>query len=419
MRALTKMMRTHARWLRLAMALTAAASAALAAPAPARAQGVQTQQQTIDQVVQLNREGVALYQKKKYEQARKVLKQALELCEAAGLDRHPVAARTHIHLGILIVGGFGQREIGGKQFTAALQIQPDITLTPGVASPAVEDAFNEALVAVTPRTGAAPVAAAEPARAEAAAVEPAADDTPAPQAQSGEEPAPARRAHTDSAGDARDDVPRAERRAANRDDEADEDGDDDAAEPRSRIQLGALLGAGVGWASGMGDVNADTPVSGSFTAAKLGHVVAEAGYWMTPNLMLSLQGRFQKVSGPTEVQANGRTYEPASSATAVFAAATWSPAAIAPHLRPFLSAAVGGGRIRHVVTLSGLHDCGAAHNETCVDTVGAGPFLAGVGGGLHYELGEHLGLVAAINTQIGAPRFTFNVDFNAGVAFHL
>jgi hypothetical protein len=350
---------------------------------------------------------VALYQKKRYEQARKLLKQALDLCEAAGLDRHPVAARTHVHLGILIVGGFGQREIGAKQFAAALQIQPDIALTPGVASPAVEDVFNEALVAVTPRTGAPAraVAAAEPADAE-----PAADEPPVEQAPAADEepaPVPARRAAAD--------VPRAERRAEREDD----DGEGDDEEPRARIQLGALLGTGVGWASGMGDVNADTPVSGAFTAAKLGHLVAEAGYWVAPNLMLSLQGRFQKVSGPTTVQGNGRTYEPASSATAIFAAATWSPGEIGSHLRPFLSAAVGGGRIRHVVTLSGLHDCGAAHNETCVDTVGAGKYLGGLGGGLQYDLTDHVGIIAAINTQLAAPRFTFNVDFDAGLAFRL
>jgi len=101
----------------------------------------------------------------------------------------------------------------------------------------------------------------------------------------------------------------------------------------------------------------------------------------------------------------------------VFAEGTWSPAM--GRLRPYVSAAVGAGKIRHVVTLSQLKDCGPMRNEVCVDTVGAGPFLAGVGGGLMYDLGERLALVAAINTQIGAPTFTFNIDLNAGVAFRL
>jgi hypothetical protein len=135
--------------------------------------------------------------------------------------------------------------------------------------------------------------------------------------------------------------------------------------------------------------------------------------------MLSVQGRFQIVSGATTIEHNGHTYQPASGATAMFASATYMTGSILPHLRPFVSGSVGAGRIRHVVTLSQYRDCGPNHNETCIDTVGGGLFLAGVGGGLHYALGDNLGVVAAINTQIGAPSFTFNVDFNAGIAFHL
>jgi hypothetical protein len=135
--------------------------------------------------------------------------------------------------------------------------------------------------------------------------------------------------------------------------------------------------------------------------------------------MLSVQGRFQIVSGATIIEHNGHTYQPASGATAMFGAATYSPGPIFPNLRPFVSGAIGGGRIRHVVTLSTLHDCGASQHDTCVDTVGGGLFLAGVGGGLNYALSDTVGLVAALNTQIGAPSFTFNVDIAAGVAFHL
>jgi hypothetical protein len=133
--------------------------------------------------------------------------------------------------------------------------------------------------------------------------------------------------------------------------------------------------------------------------------------------MLSLAGRFQVVTGPTEVEANNRTYEPATYATALFAKGTWSPAS--GRLRPYLSAALGAGKIRHVVTLSQLKDCGPMGTEVCVDTVGAGPFLAGVGGGLTYDLAQSFALVLALDTQVAAPTFTFNVDLNAGVAFRL
>jgi hypothetical protein len=219
----------------------------------------------IARVVELNREGVAQYQKKHFDAARKALKQALELCESAGLDHHPVAARTHVHLGIVIIAGFGQREIGSRQFNEALQIQPDISLTPGLATPAVEDVFNEALVAVSPKSAPRPTAAVAPA-----------DNAPSPPtANEDAAPAPARPEAAD------DEVPPALRRAPTvhrtRDDEDDQDAPGGRA---SSFQIAALIGGGVGWTSGVGDVNADTHVPGSFAAAKLGHLELEGGYWL-------------------------------------------------------------------------------------------------------------------------------------------
>ena len=163
------MVRTHVRPLRRSVTLGIALLATwLAASGVARAA---TEQETIAKIVELNRDGVAQYQKKHFDAARKVLKQALELCEQSGLDHHPVAARTHIHLGIVIVAGFGQREIGSRQFNEALQIDPNITLTPGLATPVAEDVFNEALMAVSPKTApraAAPVETPAPSDAPAA-----------------------------------------------------------------------------------------------------------------------------------------------------------------------------------------------------------------------------------------------------------
>jgi hypothetical protein len=376
------------------------------------------EQDTLARVVELNREGVAQYQKKRYDAARKVLKQALELCESAGLDHHPVAARTHIHLGIVIIAGFGQREIGARQFNEALQIDPNISLTPGLATPAAEDVFNESLVAVSPKAAARTTAPAEAAPPAASA------PADAAAASEPERAAPAQPAASAPATADDEEVPRAERRAQPPRRAPDEHASEDEAEDdtanaglASRVQIAALLGGGVGWASGTGDVNADTHVSGSFAAAKLGHLELEGGYWLTDEVMLSLAGRFQMVTGPTVIEANGRTYHPATYATAVFAEGTWSPAL--GRLRPYVSGAVGAGKIRHVVTLSQLKDCGPMRNTVCVDTVGAGPFLAGVGGGLMYDLGGSFALVAALNTQIAAPTFTFNVDLNGGVAFRL
>ena len=85
-------------------------------------------------------------------------------------------------------------------------------------------------------------------------------------------------------------------------------------------------------------------------------------------------------------------------------------------LRPFISGGLGGGQIRHVVTFGAYTDCGASRNQTCVDSVVAGPALAEAGGGLLYKITPTFGLEASTNMQVAAPKFTFNIDFNGGVA---
>src|ERR1700722_14139912 len=81
-------------------------------------------------VTQLNREALAAIDKREFEKAREILKKALELCGTAGLERHPVAARTHVHMGVVIIEGFKNRELGEKQFSQALAIEPSIAMTP-------------------------------------------------------------------------------------------------------------------------------------------------------------------------------------------------------------------------------------------------------------------------------------------------
>jgi len=157
------------------------------------------------------------------------------------------------------------------------------------------------------------------------------------------------------------------------------------------------------------------PVSGTASGALLGHVAPEFGTWWQPNVLLSLQGRFQIVTGTTELMKEGRSHDPVPAALAVFAKATWFAAASG--LRPFVSGGLGGGQIRHVVTFANLTDCGPAGNQKCVDSVAAGPLLAQVGGGVFYKLGDSLALVFATNAQVAAPKFTLNLDLNAGIGF--
>jgi hypothetical protein len=196
----------------------------------------------------------------------------------------------------------------------------------------------------------------------------------------------------------------------------DENVNEDAA-PTRRFFFAALVGSGAGWATGNGDTNADSAVHpSSFALARLGHLAPEIGFWWRSWLMLSVQGRFQAVTGATDVyDADGRVYHAASYAAAVFAKATWL-AAGKSRAHPFFSLAAGGGTLRHVVTLNYLRDCGANRSQTCVDTIAAGPIAAGPGGGLMADLGGPFVAVLQVNTQVTFPAYTFNVDANVGLA---
>src|SRR5262249_52489990 len=87
------------------------------------------------------------YKKRDYDSARALLKEALEICNSSGLDNHPIKARTHIHLGIVSIVGFKERDIGIKHFRKALDIQPDIKLTKTLATRDLADACEEAALA--------------------------------------------------------------------------------------------------------------------------------------------------------------------------------------------------------------------------------------------------------------------------------
>jgi hypothetical protein len=450
-----------------------------------------------DKITQLNREALAAVDKREFEKARELLKRALDLCKSAGLEQHPAAARTHIHMGVVIIQGFKNHELGRKQFAKALAIDPNITITKTLSTPGLEEAFAEAKAGGSALAGgtdddgagvgaAPPAGAARPTgetRTDAPSssgfsyhtvsevkqgssivvtvtiddslkfsklilayreqgttdflgreMEPvgegayraeipasatsgssvayymeAQDDQGQPVGSRGTETRPLVISFAATAKPSKGGADATvERKAATpRPSEDEEEGD------QGKIFVGLLVGSGFGYTSGTGEVNADTPVAGTGSGALLGHIAPEIGYWWKPDVMLSLQGRFQLVTGTTALTIDGKTYEPVPAALAVFAKATWF-SATSGNLRPFLAGGLGGGQIRHVVTISGLPGC---PSEKCVDTVVAGPLLAQVGGGIFYKLGDSVGLVLSSNVQVAAPKFTLNLDINAGVGF--
>ena len=108
------------------------------------------------------------------------------------------------------------------------------------------------------------------------------------------------------------------------DDDGDDDDDDDENAPRYFIGLG--IGSGFGYAKGNGDNDAGTLYSsGGIATAQAVQFTPELGYWIRPDLMLSVQIRYQMVTGTTEwvdPGPMGHTHKAINYALAGFAKAT-------------------------------------------------------------------------------------------------
>ena len=498
--------------LRLLATVLVLASALLLAPRRASADPTD---EAVDKITQLNKDALTAYAAKKYDDARKLLKQALDLASSAGLDSHPIKARTHIHMGAVIIVGFNQRDLGIKQFKKALEIQPDINLTKAIVTPDLTDAFAEAKKAAgaagAPAPGPGP-ATPPPTEAPEAKPEAATPPPPAKPAAPAEGEVPANGLTHEAVTEAKQgsaisitvevsadlqfdklvlayrpdgaaeflgremkqvsdgqygaEIPNtatggsvvayyieaedadggavaargsvdnplvihlAGVGAARHREESEEDEDEE--EPDNRYYAGVMLGMGFGWASGNGDTNHDVQINPAGLAlAGATQISPEFGYWVSSSLLLSVQLRYEVITGTTDIYCSGmsspppnqctdpnRVYHAANYALAGFARAAWMFWDGSVH--PFFSLALGVGDIRHTVDFhrQNVANCGPMHNETCVDTIAGGWILLGPGAGLVYELWDRTSIVAQLNTTLGFPtNFTFNVDANVGVAF--
>jgi hypothetical protein len=469
-----------------------ALAALIVLPARAMADATPDPDEAVDQITQMNREAVTAYQAKKYEDARKVLKQALDLAASAGLDKHAIKARTHIHLGIVIIVGFKQRDLGIKQFKKAIEIQGDIGLTKSLITPELTDAFNDAKKGgdtpptppptpppPTPPTttpeppvsagGLIHEAVAEGKQGSAISVTVGAKDDlefekiilayrpegateflgremkeVADGRYGAEIPSSATSGGTVAyyieAEDA-EGAPIAARGSVDNplvihllgvgvshrtgDESEDEDEDEDDEEgPDYRYFVGLMAGSGFGYASGVGDTNRDVTLNqGGLAVSGLLQIAPEFGYWLNSGLMLSVQIRYEYITGTTDIhetvvdQCPNGVCKTANYALAVFAKATWK-FGTDTKFHPFFSLAAGGGRIRHVVSFQNTlpKQCGPNHDQTCIDTIGAGPVLFGPGGGLMYDIHERASVVLQVNSVLAVPDFTAHIDGNLGIA---
>lgn len=387
----------------LASLLLSSVAAVVAAPNAAWAAG-KVDQAAVDKVTALNKKALDAYSKENYDDARALLKEALELCANAGLDQHPITARTHIHFGAVAIVGFKQREVGIKQFRKALEIQPDIKLTKSIATPELQDAFEEAVLASNGAAGGGTAAGEEGGGA-----------NPAQQADEGEEGgAPPSRA--------RKPPPRKKRG-----DDDDEKEDKEAGGGQSGTLFFALAGGtGFGIASGKGalDPNAHQLAGAGFALAQAGQVAPEIGYFAARDLLLSAALRVQFVTGlngKPNAGCSGGFCDPGSTAVAAFVKGTWLLGEGPLHIT--VGGQIGGGYIRHAVVFPNDTTCKASATSSatqqCVDTLNGGPFLIGPTAGLFWELGNAVDLIFAVNSALGLPNFTFNFDLQAGVGVRL
>ena len=385
------------------IATTAVASAAPPAGDPA----------TVAKVTNLNKKALEAYSQQDYDTARDLLKQALEACSGAGLDQHPITARTHIHFGAVAIVGFKQREVGIKQFKKALEIEPTIKLTKSIVTPELQDAFEEAVLASNTKGGAAPGgedqgnAGGEPAAAGGD------ENQGGPAAAAGDE------------GDEDHPKPKPKPRKKKSDD--DEDNKDEAgAGQKGTFFLGLTIGSSAGVASGDGHMNPAHQLSApGFAIGQLGQIEPQIGYFVNSTTLLSLVGRLQYVSGLNGENAcgpNGTTFcNPLTVVGAVLARVTFLMSE--GPFRFTVGGQVGGGYVAHALVFPTDTKCGSsmstAGNTQCVDALLGGPFLIGPTVGVFYELGDTVSLVAGVNTELGAPKFTFNFDLDIGLAFRL
>ncbi len=128
------------------MAKVAAAVACLLLALGIPARAASPDDETLNKVVKLNEKALAAYANQDADAAIALLGQALDLCKLEHLETHPTAARTHIHLGVVLVSGIRKRAQGLIEFRKAIAIDPRIKITKSLIDPEVQGAFEEALI---------------------------------------------------------------------------------------------------------------------------------------------------------------------------------------------------------------------------------------------------------------------------------
>jgi hypothetical protein len=382
----------------------------------------------VEKVTALNKKALDEYKKRDYEAARALLKEALEICNSSGLDTHPIKARTHIHLGIVSIVGFKDRDLGIKHFRKALEIQPDIKLTKMLVTRELNDAFEQAALVAGGSGG-----GAEPGGGEAGG---------GAAAQQGDEGGGASEGGNAprASGDDDENEPKKPvrvRRAPppRKKKTTDEDGgegggggggdEDEGEAPAYRVFIAVAFGSGAGIASGNGELDPGMHQlkSAGFAPAQAGQITPEVGFFVSPTFLLSARLRVQYVSGLT-----GKMVTNTSCGSDNYCSPTpWGLTGFArgsfffggDKMRLFAGPEIGAGNIRHAQAFSSDKTCGhTGAIVSCVDSLPSGPIFLGGAFGALYDVSNAVGLVGTVVADAGFGKFTLNFDVNVGVAAH-
>jgi hypothetical protein len=188
---------------------------------------------------------------------------------------------------------------------------------------------------------------------------------------------------------------------------ADDDGGGEAeGGEASSWWLGLGLGSGLGYAGGKGpEIYHKTDFRAGYALAKMGQVTPEVGYFLSPKLSLSLQGRVQYIPQPAS-----NPVAPASVAFLVRLLYFTNGETVRFYVGPML-----GGGLGFRLLVSGLTKQGDTSGKTISDTVRGGPIVAGAGGGMSVGLSDSWSWILEINGMAGFPTFSMVMDFNTGV----
>jgi hypothetical protein len=182
--------------------------------------------------------------------------------------------------------------------------------------------------------------------------------------------------------------------------------------------IGIGAGSGFGYAKGQGleAVNRSPDMMFNKLAGELGpggawagllHLAPEVGYQISPNVAISLEGRFQYIPQPAQYA----RYASTGAISGLLKVMRYSQQA---QIRFFGTGIVGGGEgFRFVVKPVDP----AVHPELSKvqdfkDTVRGGPIIAGAGVGMYYEASKRAAIVVEAHGLAGFPIFSFVVDGN-------